>query len=451
MAGAIAGSLICFNYEKVLGRRVELILSAILYTGGALLEVLSGLGSIGSVPFLSITILLIGRVVYGTGIGFAMHGAPAYISEMSPPDLRGILVSLKECFIVLGILLGYCMGYATDDIVGGWRIIYAASIVPALTFMIGMYFMPSSARWLLLRGRPDEAHKSLAFVNPQISDEDFNQIAGNASKAVEAGNVTLADLWQPRCRHALVAGVGIVLLQQLTGQPSVLYYAGTIFEDIGMSASAPVIIGAFKMAATLTTVFSVDKFGRRRLLTVGCMLMLVALLTLGTAFIFGFTSEVDCNVFEDEETCVAFSDMCAFEADCSCVDVEEACTCCSVVGFGAQKIVILCAMLLYIGGYQIGFGPVGWVVISEIFPLRFRGKALSVAVIANFSSNLFVTFFFPVLLRVVGPSATFYIFAAVDIYAIIFIYLRVPETRSMSLEQIERMFARIGKESTVTD
>ncbi|KAG5190530.1 general substrate transporter [Tribonema minus] len=420
--GAMAGSLVCFRVERHLGRRRELLLSSLLYFTGAAVEWASGLGSLSAGA--GIGLLLTGRVVYGLGVGFAMHGAPAYIGEMSPPSIRGFLVGLKEAFIVVGILLGYIMGFAFEGTGGGWRVIYALAMGPAILQFAGMFLMPPSARWLVLVGRSDEARKSLAYVNPHVSDAALEEIQANTKLSSSFANY-------------------------VTGQPSVLYYANTIFADVGLSSAASVLIGAFKLFATLGAVLSADKHGRKTLLRLGCWLMLAALLMLSAAFAFDYVSSEDCSQNTDEASasCAAFSDKCAFIPGCTCDTASAAaddCACCTGAGFDAQKGFILAAMFLYIGGYQAGFGPITWCLISEIFPLELRGKAISVAVVANFASNLLVTFFFPLEMDLIGVSATFLIFAALDIYALYFIATRVPETKGLSLEAIEALFQRIG-------
>eukprot|EP00904_Undaria_pinnatifida_P002460 jgi/Undpi1/12214/HiC_scaffold_5.g01890.m1 len=447
--GAIIGSLICFKVGDYLGRRRELLISAVLFFFGSVVEALSGSsywsGSWGLV------VLMIGRVFYGIGCGFAMHGAPAYIGEMSPSAVRGVLVSMKEAMIVVGMLLGYSLGWVLDDTAGGWRWTYGVASVPAVAMLVGMYGMPPSARWLVFSGRIDAARKSLQFVTPGISELAVAEIQASAEKTQgqEAGFDVLMG---PTCKNALIVGLGLVTLQQITGQPSVLYYADTIFEDVGLSSSSSVLVAAFKLLATLCAVFTVDKHGRVKLLTIGCSLMFVALLILTVSFMFDYVSEEDCNDYTLQSSCSAYSDKCEWDTGCSCssssgsdTSSSSACTCCGVTGLDLQKGCILGAMFLYIGGYQVGFGPVVWLIISEIFPLDVRGKAISVAVVANFTWNLVVTLVFPTELDIIGSSLTFGVFALIDAYALYFIRKKVPETKGLSLEQIEALFMRRGQ------
>lgn len=440
--GAIFGSLLCFKFERALGRRGELLLAAVLYLVGAIVQAISGTS--GWPGGLAIATLLIGRVVYGVGAGFAMHGAPAYIGEMSPPSIRGMLVGLKEALIVLGILVGYTVGYLNEETVGGWRSIPLFAIGPAVVLFIGMFLMPSSSRWLVLKGRIEEARKSILFVFPLDADMILTDIQQAVSRFGDA-HVTLSALWRPTSKHAMIAGVGLVILQQITGQPSVLYYADTIFTDAGLSSLASVLTGTFKLLLTLVTVSVVDRHGRKVLLFLGITLMLGALLVLAVAFAFPYVSQDDCEQNFDETSCVDYSSQCQFASGCVCSSSSAVCECCSIdPGINVQEGFILAAMFVYIGGYQVGFGPLGWLIISEIFPLELRGKAISVAVVANFSSNLLVTFLFPVEIDFIGASATFFIFAVITVYALYFVSTRLPETKGLSLEEIERMFQAIG-------
>ncbi|CAB1096996.1 unnamed protein product [Ectocarpus sp. CCAP 1310/34] len=450
--GAMIGSIICFKVGDALGRRREILVAALLFFFGAIVEAVSG-SSVWSGDW-GLVVLMIGRVSYGVGCGFAMHGAPAYIGEMSPAAVRGLLVSLKEAMIVVGMLFGYSIGWYLEDTVAGWRYTYGAGAFPAVIMFAGMFLMPPSARWLVFSGKMDEARESLQFVTPGISELAVAEIQASAEKSQREGegNVGFEALWSPTCKQALIVGLSLV-----TGQPSVLYYADTIFEDVGLDSSASVLVAAFKLVATLCAVFTVDKHGRVKLLNIGCMLMLFALIALTIAFMFDYVSDEDCNDYTTDSTCSAYSDKCEWDTSCTCdstststssTSSSSGCTCCGVAGLDTQKACILAAMFVYIGGYQVGFGPVVWLIISEIFPLDVRGKAISVAVVANFGFNLLVTFIFPTMLEGLGSSWTFAIFAVADVYSLYFIKTRVPETKGLSLEQIEALFLRRGQRNT---
>jgi len=442
IAGAIVGSMICFRVGDDIGRRKELLISALLFMIGGLIECQSGAFQKEIQFKAGIFMLLVGRIVYGIACGFAMHGAPAYIAEMAPASIRGLLISLKEGFIVIGILLGYVIGFVYDETIGGWRNVYSASIIFGAIMFAGMFFLPRSSRWLLLKGLKDEAWHSLLYVTPDASQTDFDELVKSMDDAKTAHSKEETGNWDKLlsgpCRLALIAGCGVVVLQQITGQPSVLYYANTIFEDVGLGDIASVLVGSFKLVATLYAVFTVDSQGRKKLLFIGVGMMFAALIVLAVAFAFPYTSTSDCNALNTADTCI---DQCRWKSPtCLCDELDPLCYCCGVGSLDFQKMSILAAMFLYIGGYQVGFGPIAWLLISEVFPLELRGKAISVAVVINFVTMTLMTFEFPIELQYLGTSPTFLIFAIIDAYALYFIYQHVPETKGLSLEEIEQFF-----------
>jgi len=432
------GSLFCFRVGDYLGRRRELLIAAFMYFVGGAFEMLASFQKVYPDDS-GLVVLLFGRSIYGIACGFAMHGAPSYIAEMAPPDVRGLLVSLKEGLIVLGILMGYVVGYAYESTVGGWGFIYGASCLMAVIMAVGTWLLPPSARWLVLCGKRAEALAALKFVTPGADEDDVQEIYDQLSASQEQssgksrseeGSSDWAKLLGPTCKLALIAGCGLVFLQQVTGQPSVLYYADTIFKDVGLDSVASVLTGTFKLVATLYAVATVDSQGRKKLLYIGCVMMLVALLLLAVCFAFPYTSYDQCEAMTEADSCGDLS---------GCEWSEDAC---GVTGLDGQKVTILGAMFLYIGGYQVGFGPIAWLIISEVFPLELRGKAISVAVVSNFFWMTVESFLFPVQLELFGASVTFFVFALIDAYAIYFIYRYVPETKGLSLEEIEQFFLK---------
>ncbi len=407
--GAFLGSIAVFMVADKIGRRRELQIGSLSYFLGAVGMYLSGIPSFS--PAVGITLLNVARLVYGIGIGFSMHGAPTYIAEMAPPSLRGLLVSLKEAFIVIGILLGYLFGYILEDTSGGWRYMYGLSSPVALLMLTGTFAIPRSARWLILSDRDEEAKASLDFVFEDDTSLLFDEIKKQVDDEVSATTLALASgdnssksIFAPKWRGPLVAGVGLVVLQQVTGQPSILSYTQPIFKDAGLESYSSVLVGAFKLIATMFAVLYVENFGRRKLLFIGNSLMLVALLTLTATFLFD--------------------------------DVPP--------------ILTLTAMFIYIGGYQVGFGPIAWLMISECFPLSIRGQAVAFAVQMNFLWNSIVQFSVPSLQSSIGNFPMFAIFSGLCVYSIYFVHAYVPETRGLTLEQVEKMFESRRKGNTPT-
>ncbi|KAK7258149.1 hypothetical protein RIF29_32634 [Crotalaria pallida] len=397
--GALIGSLLAFNVADFLGRKRELIAAALAYLVGALVTAVAP----------DFPLLVVGRVVFGLGIGLAMHAAPMYIAETAPTPIRGILISLKEFFIVLGMVAGYGTGSLLVDTVAGWRYMFGVSSPLAIIMGIGMFFLPDSPRWILLcaiqgKGDPqnlkDKAICCLCQLRGQAignsAPQQVDEILAELSYVGEEKEVTFGELFRGKCKKALLIGGGLVLFQQITGQPSVLYYAGSILQSAGFSAASDatrvsILLGFFKLIMTGAAVGVVDKLGRRPLLLGGVSGMAISLFLLGSYYI-----------FLDNVAVVA------------------------VVG-----------LLLYVGCYQISFGPIGWLMISEVFPLRLRGRGLSIAVLVNFASNALVTFAFSPLKELLGAGTLFYIFCAIAVTSLLFIHFIVPETKGLTLEEIE--------------
>ncbi|KAG4984949.1 hypothetical protein JHK84_032875 [Glycine max] len=397
--GALIGSVLAFNVADFLGRRKELIGSAVVYLVGALVTALAP----------NFPVLVLGRLVFGTGIGLAMHAAPMYIAETAPTPIRGQLISLKEFFIVLGMVAGYGIGSLFVETVAGWRYMYGVSSPVAIIMGLGMWWLPASPRWLLLRAiqgkgdvqnSKDIAIRSLCQLQGQAFNDSIpwqvDEILAELSYLGEEKEATFGELFQGKCLKALWIGAGLVLFQQITGQPSVLYYAGSIFQSAGFSGASDatrvsILLGVFKLIMTGVAVVVVDKLGRRPLLLGGVSGIVISLFFLGSYYIF----------------------------------------------LDNTPVVAVVGLLLYVGSYQISFGPIGWLMIAEIFPLRLRGRGLSIAVLVNFGANALVTFAFSPLKALLGAGILFYTFGVIAVTSLVFIYLVIPETKGLTLEEIE--------------
>ncbi|KAG9454404.1 hypothetical protein H6P81_007308 [Aristolochia fimbriata] len=399
LGGALIGSVLAFNVADFLGRRRELIWSSVLYLLGALLTALAP----------NYPVMVIGRFVFGIGIGLAMHAAPMYIAETAASQIRGRLISLKEFFIVLGMLLGYAASSAYVGLVSGWRYMYGSSAPIALIMGIGMWCLPASPRWLLLcaiqgRDRLEETKETAkcclcmlrGITDEAVALEQIDEILAELSYAGQEKEASIWEVFQGKCLKALIIGAGLVFFQQVTGQPSVLYYAATIFKSAGFSAAADatrvsVFLGLLKLIMTGVAVVVVDKLGRRPLLLGGVSGMAISLIFLSSYYTF----------------------------------------------WKSSPLIAVIGLLLYVGCYQLSFGPIGWLMISEIFPLRLRGRGLSIAVLVNFASNALVTFAFSPLQSILGAGVLFGIFFVIALVSLIFIFYFVPETKGLTLEEIE--------------
>ncbi|KAI5603444.1 hypothetical protein BDE02_01G219600 [Populus trichocarpa] len=400
--GALLGSLLVYPIADFLGRRRELIAAALLYLFGGLVT--------GYAPGLNV--LLLGRLLYGLGIGLAMHGAPLYIAETCPSQIRGTLISLKELFIVLGILMGFLVGSIQINAVGGWRYMYGFGVPISLLMGLGMWSLPPSPRWLLLRAVQGKGsfqeykEKAISALSKlrgrppgdKVSEKQIEESLVSLKSAYKEDETegSFLEVFQGPSLKAFVIGGGLVLFQQITGQPSVLYYAGPILQSAGFSAAADatrvsVVIGLFKLAMTWIAVLKVDDLGRRPLLIGGVSGIALSLFLLSAYYKF----------------------------------------------LGGFPLVAVAALLLYVGCYQISFGPISWLMVSEIFPLRTRGRGISLAVLTNFGSNAIVTFAFSPLKELLGAENLFLLFGAIALLSLLFVVVIVPETKGLSLEEIE--------------
>ena len=443
--GASIGSVLIYFLNDKIGRRAELRFASLYYLIGSVGQLLCANESGGA--GIGISILLAFRIVHGFGIAFSMHAAPAYIAEMSPPKSRGMLISLKETLIVLGILFGYivsialCSSSSSYAVKGVWGWAYFASLPLTAVMFVGLLRVPRSVRWLLLKGKNDEALASLRFIffdgEKKVVDifrdiksqcdcrggasgdgDDGGGGGGGGGGIVDSssddGNSDLRDLrggdnsvsiFHQKFRRPLVAGVGLVMLQQATGQPSILTYTSPILEDAGVADYSSIFIGIFKLVSTLFAVFYVDSRGRRKLLILGSSMMFLSLTSLTVILLLG--SHDDDGSGESG---------------------------------GTLNNLTLVAMFIYIAGYQIGFGPIVCLVISEVFPLACRGQAIAFAVITNFFMNTAVQLVIPTITNEIGSAPLFAIFASLCLYSIFFVKKYVPETKGLTLEEIENFF-----------
>ncbi|KAA8492444.1 D-xylose-proton symporter-like 3, chloroplastic [Porphyridium purpureum] len=436
--GALVSSALALRFGDSLGRARELRLAALLFVVGAALQAVAPLDiSTESASLAGSGPLLAARAVYGLGIGFGMHAAPLYIAESTPKQLRGLLLSAKEAAIVTGILLGYISSAVFGPnlpVDVSWRAMFASAEAIAVPVLVLSAFLPESPRWLCLKsvqtgnssssggggggggedenptnntfavraregfiqlydGNVAEADKNMQLVMDTLRDAEQPKVPGQ-------GSFSLGDLVATKsARTSLVIGLGLVLFQQITGQPSVLYYANRIFAEAGGGFEFAVGVGVFKLVMTLGSAFAVDRVGRRTLLMTGTTGMAVCLLVLSAAF-HGTPSSGALST--------------------------------------SQQIVIALGVLGYVGSYQIGFGPCTWLVLSEIFPIRIRSSALGLGTLTNFGSNLVVASVFEAQRQALGSSGLFGLFAVIALLAVAFEYSFVIETKGLSLEEIER-------------
>jgi SP family galactose:H+ symporter-like MFS transporter len=388
LVGAAAGGVLADS----LGRRRLLILVAIVFGFGAIAAALAP----GTVW------LVAARLVAGIAIGIASFVAPLYISEIAPVEIRGKLVSINQVALTSGIVISYVIDYIFAPW-HAWRYMFALAVIPAAAFGVGLMFIPNSPRWLVARGHVDRARAVLERIRPS------GQVEGELSdiqRSITQQKGHWSELLSPLLRPAMIVGVGLAIAQQLTGINTVIYYAPTIFSFAGLS-SVPVAIlasvgvGCVNVILTVVAMQLIDRVGRRPLLLVSLAGMALSLFVLGLAFALPQLS-------------------------------------------GSLGWVAVGSLMVYVGSFAVGLGPVFWLILSEIYPLSIRGRAMSVGTIVNWSANLIVALSFLTLTQVLGKSATFWLYGFVTIGAWLFAFFLVPETKGKSLEEIEAHW-RAGK------
>ncbi|NNM85016.1 MAG: sugar porter family MFS transporter [Phycisphaerales bacterium] len=388
LLGAVVGGILADRF----GRRKLLIATAIVFA----------LGAIGAALAPDVAWLICARIIAGVAIGIASFVAPLYISEIAPVAIRGKLVSINQVALTSGIVISYLVDYAFAG-AHAWRWMFAMAFVPAGIFGVGLIFIPDSPRWLVSRGHVDSARAVLVRIrNPQQVDAELSRIQEGAAQ--QKGH--WSELLSPLLRMALIVGVGLAMAQQITGINTVIYYAPTIFKFAGFSSSAVAIlasvgIGVVNVIFTLLAMQLIDRVGRRPLLLISLAGMTLSLLVLGIAFALPQLS--------------------------------------GILGW-----VAVASLMAYVGSFAVGLGPVFWLVLSELYPLSIRGRAMSIGTIANWGANLIVAVSFLTLIHLMGKAGTFWLFGGVSIGAWVFAYLLVPETKGKTLEEIESHW-RAGK------
>ncbi|HEX4003000.1 MAG TPA: sugar porter family MFS transporter [Candidatus Acidoferrales bacterium] len=393
LLGAMIGAALGGRLADRFGRRAVLIQVALLFIVGAL----------GTALAPNEAWLAVGRIVVGIAIGTASFTAPLYISEISPAGVRGKLVSLNQLMITIGIVCSYLSDYALADM-RGWRWMFGLAAVPAVILLAGLMFVPESPRWFMRQLARDRARAVLEKIRrPSEVDEELSEIEASLNQQQGGWH----ELLSPSLRPALVIGIGLAVFQQFTGINTVIYYAPTIFRLAGLHSNSAAIlatvgVGVVNVLLTIVALELLDRVGRRPLLLYGLVGMIVSLGILGAAFL-----------SSNPTSALAWT---------------------SVICVGA-----------YVACFAISLGPIFWLMIAEIYPLKIRSRAMAVATMANWGSNLLVALTFLSLLHVLGRPSTFWLYALVGVIAWIFVLRLVPETKGKTLEEIESIWrARQG-------
>ncbi|MEB7657688.1 sugar porter family MFS transporter [Mammaliicoccus vitulinus] len=385
LVGAIFGSGASGPLSDKLGRRKLVFIISIVFIIGALILSFAQ----------SMIVLVIGRFIIGLAVGGSTAIVPVYLSEMAPTDTRGSLSSLNQLMITIGILASYLVNYAFADM-EAWRWMVGLAVVPSVILMIGVYFMPESPRWLLEHKSEKAARKVMAITRKQGEiDKEIDEMK-EIIHISESTWTVLKSIW---LRPVLVIGCIFALLQQIIGINAIIYYAPTIFSQAGLGDATAILgtvgIGSVNVIVTIFAIMIMDKIDRKKLLITGNIGMVSSLLIMATLV---WTIGLDSTV--------------------------------------SAWIIVAC-LTMFIVFFAFTWGPILWIVLPELFPMRARGAATGIATLSLSIGSLLVAQFFPMLTSVMGIEQVFLIFAVIGIFAMIFVIKYLPETRGRSLEEIE--------------
>lgn len=427
LIGAVLGAMFTGRLSDIFGRKKTILAAAIIFVIGAAWS--------GWAP--SPQVLIAARLFIGLAIGISSFSVPLYIAEISPTKMRGTLVSLFQLLITIGILVSYLsdVAFANNDVLSSWRPMFYAGIIPGLILLIGMLFLPETPRWLMSKGREEESREILRMVEePKLVEDSIRRMKDEINKDKEKASFN--EIFRPWLRTALIIAVGIMFIQQFVGINTVIYYSPKIFIIIGFEGAragiwAAVSVGVVNVLFTILSLFLIDKIGRRKLYFIGLSGIVFSLFALGAVFAFHS----------------ALGDM--------------------------GKWLAIIFVWIYIAFFAISLGPLGWLIISEVFPQRVRGIGSSIGSLSNWLFNGVVAFTFFKIVKLFtasgagivtheklydtatnsftmqtidngNPAGAFWFYAVIGILGLIWGYFYLPETKGVSLEKIEEHW-RQGK------
>ena len=391
LVGAVVGAAVNGVLADVYGRKKVIIATGTIFAIGS---ILCGFAT-------SVSWLIAGRMILGLAIGMVNFVIPLYLSELSPQKVRGMLVSLYQLAITAGILFSYLINriFALSEY--NWRWMLGAGLIPALILLIGISFLGDTPRWLISKKREDEAKEIFKKIEPdEDADKHIEEIKSTLPKAVKASQKK-KKVFESWMLIPVSVGIIIMFIQICTGINTIIYYTATIFKAAGFTDTigalyATIGVGFVNFAMTFVAIFFTDKVGRKPLLYAGLSGMTVSLFALGASFYFKNTLGLDL------------------------------------------KWVSVGSIVTFIACFAFSLGPIAWILISEIMPLKIRGTAMSIATMSNFAFNFIIALIFPTLLETIGEAYTFWIFGFVGIFSLFYTYYYIPETKGRSLEQIEQ-------------
>ena len=392
LIGAVIGAVTSGKLSDVIGRKKMIIVNAVIFAVGA----------IGCAYAPNVTVLVIMRIIIGFAIGITSYVVPMYISEISPSRERGALVTLNQLMITIGILVSYIADYllSDDSKADSWRWMFLVGFIPAIILLIGMFFLPETPRWLIGKGRWDEGKRILEKVeDPDLLQKTLAELENdiNIDNKQQAG---WAEVFKPWLRAPLIITIGIFFFQQFSGVNTIIYYSPIIFKMAGIVSNTgsilpAIIIGAVNVIACFVSILLLDRVGRRRLYMVGISGMIPSLGLLGACF--HFKAELGASL----------------------------------------PVLAVISIVCFIIFIAISLAPLGWLLISEVFPLNVRGIGMSIGSLAHWGFNAIIAFTFLKLVNTFGVDITFWMYGLVCIGGLWWGYYYIPETKGKSLEEIE--------------
>ena len=460
LAMMVAGPL-----SDAIGRRTVLRIAAVLYAISAIASALAP----------TFIFLVIARMIGGFGVGASLILAPMYIAEIAPAKLRGRLVSFNQLNIVIGISLAFFTNYlilqfgksdaswaqALKFDEHNWRWMLGLEAVPAILYFIGLFFVPNSPRWLIMKGRFEEALPIMTkFSDAESAQNEIAAIKSSIDKEQVKDTAKLSELFNPSLKLVLTIGIVVAVLQQITGINSVFFYAPMIFEQSGIGTDASfiqaILVGLTNLVFTILAILFIDRLGRKPLLTFGVAGITISMFLLAYGF-YSATYTLTDESIASLPNQIDKTKLTTISGQVFSSDVKYKQTLSELLGSGVaatyeselitasikmNPTLILIAILGFVASFAISIGPVMWVLFSELFPNRIRGVAISFVGLINSAVSFLVQWIFPWELATLGSAGTFLLYGLFAAIGFVFIVKVIPETKGKSLEELETLLVK---------
>jgi len=448
-----------------LGRRTVLKYAAILFS----------ISAVGSALAPNFVMLVIARMIGGIGVGASLIIAPVFIAEISPPERRGQLVSFNQLNIVLGISVAFFTNYLIVRLGSSeeswvqtlgitehnWRWMLGLETLPAVFYFFALFFVPRSPRWLMMKGKTDEAMLVLKKANDNEAAElEFRNIKQSLESGTDKKKVPIRELFKPALRLVLIIGLGVAVLQQITGINSVFFYAPMIFEQSGIGTDAAfsqaILVGLTNLVFTIVAILFIDRFGRKFLLGIGMAGIAIFMFVLAAGFN-SATYSLSGEAIETFSEDIDKEKLASIQGEVYDSDVKYKAKLTEVLGPSTMKAheseliagaidsnpwLILIGILGFVASFAVSIGPVMWVLFSELFPNWIRGLAISFVGFVNSAVSFSVQLIFPWELATLGTAGTFLIYGIFGAIGLVFVLIMVPETKGKSLEELETILVK---------